>query len=56
MLGGTTVATTPNPVAEKPAVAVPTTAAAPATDSILAAMLSVSKQVSDLIFSPGRPP
>jgi len=57
------VATTPNPVAPAPAAAATPAAApprppqaVPSTDSVLAAMLSVSKQVSDLIFSPGRPP
>ena len=55
------MATTPNPAAPGPAAApAPGVAAArpaaPSTDSILAAMLGVSKQVSDLIFSPGRPP
>ena len=50
------MATTPNPAAPSAAVAPATPQAVPATDSILAAMLSVSKQVSDLIFSPGRPP
>ena len=50
------MATTPNPVAPAPAVAPAAPPPFPATDSILAAMLSVSKNVSDLIFSPGRPP
>ena len=56
------MATTPNPAAPTPAAtatpAAPPSrpAGAPSTDSILAVMLSVSKQVSDLIFSPGRPP
>ena len=43
-----------------PATAVPAPAPAPRagipTDTILKAMLEASKQVSDLIFSPGRPP
>ncbi|MGH9783935.1 MAG: type IV pilus twitching motility protein PilT [Terriglobia bacterium] len=57
------MATTPNPAAPPPVAAAPPAAApprpaqaAPVTDSVLAAMLSVSKQVSDLLFSPGRPP
>ena len=56
------MATTPNPAAPTPAATAtpaappPRPAGTPSTDSILAAMLSVSKQVSDLIFSPGRPP
>jgi len=50
------VATTPNPAAPSAAVAPPPPQAVPTTDSILVAMLGVSKQVSDLIFSPGRPP
>ena len=56
------MATIPNSPAPAP-VAAPAPGAAPArpagapsTDSVLAAMLGVSKQVSDLIFSPGRPP
>ena len=50
------MATTPNPAAPSAAVAPPPPQAVPTTDSILVAMLGVSKQVSDLIFSPGRPP
>ena len=44
------------PVAATPAVAPQAAVTVPGTDTILAAMLGVSKQVSDLIFSPGRPP
>ena len=58
------MATIPNPAAPTPAAAATPAAAppprppqaVPSTDSVLATMLSVSKQVSDLLFSPGRPP
>ena len=60
------MATPPTPPTTPPAGAPPASAAQPAaaaaaksafpTSALLSAMLRVSKKVSDLIFSPGRPP
>jgi twitching motility protein PilT len=44
------------PVASQDAASAPSAAPKVSTASIVATMLQVSKQVSDLIFSPGRPP
>jgi twitching motility protein PilT len=44
------------PVASQDAASAPPAAPKVSTASIVATMLQVSKQVSDLIFSPGRPP
>jgi twitching motility protein PilT len=45
-----------SPAVSQDAVSAPSAAPKVSTASIVATMLQVSKQVSDLIFSPGRPP
>ena len=52
----TTSALPQPPAASQDAAAAATSATKVSTASIVATMLQVSKQVSDLIFSPGRPP
>lgn len=51
-----TTSASPQPPASQDAAAAATSAPKVSTASIVATMLQVSKQVSDLIFSPGRPP